>query len=358
VAVITRAIDFLAMPASFLGATLGAVITAVVTLLLLRGQAQAAEETERNVRIFELKKVVFTEYINKVWTIWSDQHIDDNEFETLCSFYYKDISMYLKDSQTRQNFVDCLIDIGKCLGKETEENYKTIKNNVFEIINILIKDLELGGSVDKEQHEHLAKMLFPGFFKKAIEKEIFNELQKRGNCFLEGQYESVYFDDNEYLCFYFDTVKSAGVNFAKIIIGPFKSSGADTGQIEFNFYTELNGDWWRPDNNENMPALAHYKTAGSGWGRRIIKTKETIKHDISRPIDNEDKGQDYILNFNNMTELENKYLPNYQKVAKVLAERVGKVIDQEKINEIDIELKPTGKTLSIIEFMQRQKLIE
>jgi uncharacterized membrane protein len=118
-AVITRAIDFFDMPASFLGAALGAVITAVVTQLLLKGQAKTAEETERNVRVFELKKDVFTEYINKVWQIWSDQRIDDNEFEELCSSYYKDVSMYLKDQETRKEFVDCLIGIGECLGKET-----------------------------------------------------------------------------------------------------------------------------------------------------------------------------------------------------------------------------------------------
>jgi len=356
VAVGTRAIDFFDMPASFLGAALGAVITAVVTLFLLQGQSKAEEERERNVRIFELKKGVFTEYINKVWQIWADQQIDDNEFEQLCSSYYKDVSMYLKEPETRKEFVDCLINIGECLGKETEENFDRIKENVFKIINILVEDLGLGGTIDKDQHTLLAKTLFPGFFKKAIEKEIFNVLQTRGNYFLEGQFESVYCDDNEYLCFYFDTSKTtAGANFAKIIIGPFRSGSGDAGQIRIDFYTELNRDWWCA--NENWPTLGHYKAAGSGWYRRLIKTKEGISHDIYLPIGKEDKGEEYLLNFGNKAQLE-KYLRKYTTVAKVLAERVGKFIDQKMIWVKDKEGNDTKEDLTIIEFMPLYKLIE
>ena len=368
-AVITRAIDFFDMPASFLGAALGAVITAVVTQLLLKGQAKTAEETERNVRVFELKKNVFTEYINKVWQIWSDQRIDDNEFEELCSFYYKDVSMYLKDPETRKEFVDCLINIGDCLGKGTDENYKNIKNNIFGIINILVKDLGLGGSVDEEQHERLTKKLLPGFFKKVIEKEIFNVMQGMSKSFLPGRYEPFYYDNNEYLCFYCDTEKTAGVNFAKIIIGPLKEFRENDGQKEWingdigvYFCADINWNGWRPD--ENMPYLGDYKAGKAGEWYRIIKTKGIIKDsNITCPIkrandkEPEDKGV-YRINFGKTDELADKYSVNYPDIARVLAKRVGIFFDEEKIDLKNLEGNPTGEAVSIIEFMRLYKLIE
>jgi hypothetical protein len=361
VAVGTRAIGVPDMPASFLGAALGAVITAVVTQLLLKGQAKAAEETERNVKIFELKKDVFTKYINKVWEIWSDQQINDNEFEELCSLYYKDIVMYLKkpeksdEPDKREKFINCLIGIGECLDKETDDNFDKIKENVFEIINILVKDLGLGGTIDKEQHTNLAKALFPGFFRKTIEKEIFNVLQTRSSHFLGGQYEPVYYEDNEYLCFYFNTQKTAGSNFAKIIIGPFKTGSNDAGKIRIDFYTEMYMDSWCP--KENLPTLYNYKLKETGWWRRIIQTKEDISHDIYLPMEGEKKGEEYLLNFGNIKELE-KYLRKYPTIAKVLAERVGKFIDQKIIWVKDKKGNDTKEDLTIIEFMKLYKLIE
>jgi uncharacterized membrane protein len=365
VAVITQAIGIFDMPASFLGAALGAIITAVVAQLLLQGQSDAAEEKDRNVRIFELKKDVYTKYINMVWDCWADQHIDEQEFEDLCSYYYKDIAIYLDDEDKRKNFVDYLIKIGESLGKQEDENNGTIKENVFLIIGMLVEDLELGGKVDKVQHDRLAETLFPGFFKKAIATEITKVLQDKHSCFLEGIYDCVHYEENQFLYFNINTMEKAGGNFAKLIIGPFigKAGYNEAGQIGINLFFAKEWENW--PNDVNMSSLYDYRAGESGWWRRVLKfNSDVYMLDICDPIDEEEKemkakGDKYIINFANETELKKKYLTNYQKVSKMLAYRVGKVIEQKKIDlkAKDLEGKEP-KALSIIEFLKHMKLIE
>jgi uncharacterized membrane protein len=405
VAVNTKAIDFFDMPASFLGAALGAVITAVVTLFLLRGQEKAAEEKERNVKIFQLKKKAFTRYINKVWQIWADQRIDDIEFEDLCSSFYKDIAMFLKKPEKSafhkvtamipkksekpdklkkppepgndksKAFIDCLIEIGNCLGEETKNSYNSIKKNVFNIVNILVEDLELGGKIDEDQHTRLMNTLLPGFFKKAIEKEIFNVLHGKSRSFLHGKYEPFYYDNNEYLCFYCDTEKTTGVNFAKIIIGPLKEwQNNNDGKTEWidkdmgiYFCADKEQNGWRP--NENMPYLGQYKAGKAGEWYRIISTKGVLINSISKPLECTDvnkKIDDLLgdskiechLNFGKTAELSDNYSFNYKEIAKVLAKRVEIFFDLERIDIKDMDGNPTGESLSIIEFMKLYNLIE
>ena len=373
VAVITQVIGLFGLPTSFLGAALGAVIMAVVTQLLLKGQTEATEKTERNVKIFELKKTAFTKYINDVWDICTSQHIKDSEFTNLCSNYYKDIAVYLKDEEN-ENFTKYLIEIGECIGQETDESYNKINENVFNIINILIKDLAFGGSIKIEQYENLLKALFRITFKKAITAEIFNVLQPYG-CFLEGKSE--YFYDGgmeyEYFCFNFKAVKEASYLSPKIVIGPFsikkENEYQHCGEIDISLFIDMNGDANWPPENENLPSMYHYKCQTKNWYRRIIATKEHVNnsfkelnyHVISTPTGENDEGE-YPIDFGNPDELKKKYISTYQKVAQVLAERVGKYFNETTIAEKKLvsgsEPEVTGKEFTIIEFMQKQKIIE
>jgi len=375
------------MPASFLGAALGAVITAIVTLLLLKSQAKTAEETERNVKIFELKKAAFTNYINKVWKTWSDQRIEYSEFEELCSSFYRDIAMFLKKpdkpdkpkksdrpaEDKSKDFVDCLIKISECIGETSEKNHGIIEENVFKIINILVEDLGMAGSVSQEQYDRLAKTLLPGFFKQAIEKEVFNVIKKMSKSFLPGKYEPYYNDNEEYFSFYCDTEKTAGANFAKVIIGPFKNfrQGNDgqtewiEGDIGVYFCADISWNGWCP--NENMAALGDYKAAKRGEWHPIIRTKGVIKDgNISCPVtrtdgkevddkDADDKGV-YQINFGDIDGLA-KYRVNYSNVATILARRVGIFLNEERIDWKDLDGNLIEE-VSIIEFMKRYKLIE
>jgi hypothetical protein len=68
-----------------MGALLGTVITAVVTVLLLSGQSAAEEVKERNVKVFEKKSEIFQKYIDIVWDIWEDHTVTSEEYLQLTS---------------------------------------------------------------------------------------------------------------------------------------------------------------------------------------------------------------------------------------------------------------------------------
>jgi hypothetical protein len=77
-----------ALPVNFIGATLGALIGALITLVLLRGQADIEEKKGKDIRILEKKTDGFHGFINAVWKVWEDQVITIEEFQNLTSQYF------------------------------------------------------------------------------------------------------------------------------------------------------------------------------------------------------------------------------------------------------------------------------
>jgi uncharacterized membrane protein len=89
VAVVFKVINLADIPISFIGAALGAVITGVITVVLLHGQSRAEEIKERNVKVFEKKSEIFQKYIDTIWRIWEDHNVSVEEYQYLISDYYK-----------------------------------------------------------------------------------------------------------------------------------------------------------------------------------------------------------------------------------------------------------------------------
>jgi uncharacterized membrane protein len=54
------------LPLNFMVAFLGAIVTAVITLTLLKGQSMAEELKERAVKVFEKKSKLYENYIEKL----------------------------------------------------------------------------------------------------------------------------------------------------------------------------------------------------------------------------------------------------------------------------------------------------
>jgi hypothetical protein len=131
------------LPASFAGAALGAVITGVITVILLEGQSKAEEVKERNVKVFEQKSTIFQQYINQVWQVWADQKVSAEEFQILTADYYSKLMIYLTDDSIGK-IGDSLSKIGDCID-DKKANYKTLRDNVIDIINVLI---EAGANVN------------------------------------------------------------------------------------------------------------------------------------------------------------------------------------------------------------------
>jgi hypothetical protein len=70
-----RAIDPNEIPGSFIGAALGAAITGVITVILLRGQADAEESKERAIKIFQGQLKVYSKFMEHLWGMFSDEEI-------------------------------------------------------------------------------------------------------------------------------------------------------------------------------------------------------------------------------------------------------------------------------------------
>ena len=156
---VTEAIAIPEIPSSFLGAAAGAAITAVVTLLLLQGQTRAEEVKERNVKVFEKKSTIFSEYIDVVWEAWEDHQITDKEFKKLLSDYYKKLMLYMSASSAK-NIGDQLKIIGPLAGGEEEldENkQKELQTALITIINTLSDEISLGGYIDESLFIELDK---------------------------------------------------------------------------------------------------------------------------------------------------------------------------------------------------------
>jgi hypothetical protein len=208
------------LPLNFVAAFLEAVITAVITVVLLTGQSNAEEVKERNVKVFEKKSELFFEYIDKLWQAAEDQYLTVEEYEELRKFYSIRLMVYLKEKSCR-SIVGYLTKLGDCVVSQKNE-YGRIKENVFNIINVLSEELNLGGRIDLTLDKELEGPIFPLLFKQAVLNEFNRALQSKD--LSEGKYcksEDLIEDDiwtGEYICFNFRRFKGC-----KLVVGPFSN---------------------------------------------------------------------------------------------------------------------------------------
>jgi uncharacterized membrane protein len=156
-AAVTDAILLPEIPASFLGAAAGAVITAVVTLLLLQGQTRAEELKERNVAVFKDKSEVFKKFIGNLWVAWEDHKIDEKEYAGLTSSFYKELMLYL-NTESQKEIGRALVKISDYIGVVADSGSitdKKLREFIILVMNTLIEELSLGGSIDPDLFEQL-----------------------------------------------------------------------------------------------------------------------------------------------------------------------------------------------------------
>jgi uncharacterized membrane protein len=157
----TKAILLPEIPASFLGAAAGAVITAVVTLLLLQGQTRAEELKERNVAVFKDKSEVFKKFIGNLWNAWDDHKIDRKEYYTLTSSFYKELMLYL-NAKSQQTIGNALLGISDCIDVAADVGSvvdKKLREFIVVVMNTLIEELSLGGSIDAELFKNIERKM-------------------------------------------------------------------------------------------------------------------------------------------------------------------------------------------------------
>jgi len=290
------------IPIQIMGALLGAIITAFITMILLLGQSQAEELKERNVRVFEEKTIHYTKFINELWNIWEDRKVTLEELNELMKSITKDIILYTNKS-TVNNILTSLNNIAKSAGKDqTNENEKAaIQAEVFNIINQLAKELNLGGEITPEMQAKLNDLetsILPYLNIKTYKPRFLigiNEILQESDSPLNNAHY-VSWEDGDYI---FIDIENTPV---KINIGPV--SRADSSLLTIiGFYI----DYYQ------HPKFLKFRDATRGW------RKDYLRDIWYNPIE--------MINFNDVisvNKLIDKYhdLDNQNNPANILGKKI------------------------------------
>jgi hypothetical protein len=141
------------LPVSFIGACLGAIVSAIITQVLLASQTVKEEINERNKAVFETKFPLFQEYIDRLKAIWENQKITPDNFAEICNDFRIHLMVFLK-KETADRIAKHLDKPGDC-SIEQMPDYRQLNSNIFDIINILSEDLGFGGTINPEIDKNL-----------------------------------------------------------------------------------------------------------------------------------------------------------------------------------------------------------
>lgn len=310
--VIFRIFDVEILPSQFFGALIGVVITAIITVFLLNGQTSAEETKERNVKVFEEKSARFNNFINKLWEIWDDRVVELEELNELIKLVSRDIVLYTKP-ETVDKILSNLIIIAEQAkpdktSKKDAEVTKLIQQCIFDIINELAKEIDLGGEIKPEIRSKLNQLeekVVPFLIQKDFKKNYIQQFKDT----IENSEEEIDFSNIEYKNkFLWCQVKDSNVFFR---VGPLereKNQGAMIGA-----YVEF----WRNRNYQK------FRDAARGW-----------RKDYLRGMRNHLGAKD-IINFSDYEVVEKMYYQLNNDGEETQNELAKKVINLYKTWKID-----------------------
>jgi len=233
------------IPMRFMVAFLGAIVTSLITLLLLREQLRAIEEKERNVKIFEKKSQLFEEFNSKLLLSLNNQKITASAYIDLKTEYYSKLMLYL-NRNSQNKITEYLTNLGSCVGISLEDGihdldfindyYKYYKENVYNIINILAEELNFGGKINISSLEKLDYTVLPQLFSELLLDEI-NKIFSNENIFNKAVYSKMVFGTFLVLDFKGKFTVGNGIH-----IGPFFNATTSKERpvydgINFRFFT-------------------------------------------------------------------------------------------------------------------------
>jgi len=259
-AVIFKIFEFEILPSQFFGALIGVVITAIITVFLLNGQTKAEESKERNVKVFEEKSARFNNFINKLWEIWDDRVVELEELNELIKMVSRDIVLYTKP-ETVDKILSNLIIIAEQAkpdktSKKDAEVTKLIQQCIFDIINELAKEIDLGGEIKPEIRSKLNQLeekVVPFLIQKDFKKNYIQQFKDT----IENTEEEIDFSSIEYVNkFLMCRVKDSNVYFR---IGPLERDKTHGALIAA--YVEFWG-------NRNYQK---FRDAARGWRKDYLK---------------------------------------------------------------------------------------
>ena len=115
-------------------ALIGTIITAVVTVFLLQGQSSSDEKKDKNIRIYENKLDVYSEYVRQMWeTISDDEDLKEEEWNNLRVQTFGKLIFYL-DTDAIQNLTQYVSEIDKARREGTLQDIKIGFANITRLL--------------------------------------------------------------------------------------------------------------------------------------------------------------------------------------------------------------------------------
>lgn len=76
----------------------GAIVVAVVTMVLMQGQRTTEEEKEKSIKIYENKVEVYSRFVGKMYKLLADDNVSCDDFLSLRSEIFSSLIFYLDDA--------------------------------------------------------------------------------------------------------------------------------------------------------------------------------------------------------------------------------------------------------------------
>lgn len=147
-AVIFQIFDIEILPSQFYGALIGVVITAIITVFLLQGQSDKEIAREKDVKIFEEKIKVYSEFTGKLWGMLADDGvITNNELNELRTICFRQLVFYLDNKQIKE--------IHEQIANISSESEDATRKALAKITNILQKNLHQNVDIEDGSLEKL-----------------------------------------------------------------------------------------------------------------------------------------------------------------------------------------------------------
>ena len=123
-----------------ISAALGAILTAIITRMVIGSQLQSEQEKEKNIKIYEMKLQVYSEFISEMWSLYNDGEIDEKELIILRSKVFNKLIFLLKKEDFKE-LTDCIEQLRK--SSDNELSKERVTQLLGQITRLLRKDMNL-----------------------------------------------------------------------------------------------------------------------------------------------------------------------------------------------------------------------
>jgi hypothetical protein len=121
---------------AIISAFLGVIITIAVTRILLEQQSETESKKDKDIKIYEHKIQVYSDFTAQLWGMIDDGKITDDELEKLRSMCFQRLVFYL----TKEEQIKKITDLIRKINSDREDE-DTVHHAIGEITHILQSDL-------------------------------------------------------------------------------------------------------------------------------------------------------------------------------------------------------------------------